>query len=87
MLETSIEDTQTLLDSTDTLKHKVVFIVGFLTYKHLGPGEGDQVSSEFLQELDKGELRVPTLNTTCFVYIAINLIGKLREPKTDVKCA
>ncbi|KAI6658256.1 hypothetical protein LOD99_15525 [Oopsacas minuta] len=41
MLETSTEDTQTFLDSTDTLKHKVVFIAGFLTYKHLGPGEGD----------------------------------------------
>ena len=79
MLETNTEDMQTLLDSTDTLKHKVVFIVGFLTYKHLGPGEGDEVSSEFLQELDRGGLRVPTLYTTCFVYIAINLLGKLTE--------
>ena len=81
MLETSTEDTQTLLDSTDTLRHKVVFIAGFLTYKHLGPGEGDEVSSEFLQELDRGGLRVPTLDTTCFVHIAINLLGKLPEPK------
>ena len=81
MLETSIEDTQTLLDSTDTLKHKVVFIAGFLSYKHLGPGKGDKVSNEFLQELDRGGLRVPTLDTTYIVYIAINLLGKLPEPK------
>ena len=30
MQETCIEDTQLLLDSTDALKHKVVFIAGFL---------------------------------------------------------
>ncbi|KAI6654420.1 hypothetical protein LOD99_816 [Oopsacas minuta] len=65
MLETSTEDTQTLLDSTGSLKHKVVFIAGFLTYKHQGPGEGVEVSSEFLQELDRGGLRVPTLDTIC----------------------
>ena len=70
MLETSIDYTKTLFDSTDTFKHKVVFITGFLKYKHLGPGEEDEVTSEFLQELDRGGLRVPILDTTCFVYIA-----------------
>ena len=37
MQETCIEDIQVLLDSTDALKHKVVFIAGFLTYKHGDP--------------------------------------------------
>ena len=54
MQETCIEDTQLLLDFTDALKHKVVFIAGFLAYKHGDQGEGKEVSSEFLQELDRG---------------------------------
>ena len=81
MQETCIEDTQLLLDSTDALKHKVVFIAGFLAYIHGKPGEGEEVSSELLQELDRGGLRLSTLNTTCFVHMAINLLDKLPEPK------
>ena len=65
MQETCIEDTQLLIYFTDALKHKLVFIAGFLTYKHGEPVEGEEVSSEFLQELDRGWLRLPTLNTTC----------------------
>ena len=53
MKEISIEDTQLLLDSGDTLKHKAVFIAGYITFKH-GEMEGDPVSTEFLQELDRG---------------------------------
>ena len=83
--ETSIEGTQLLLDSPDSMKHKVVFIAGFLTHKHLEPGESEDISSEFLQEHDRSGLRVPTLDTTCFVHMGINLIGKLPEPKIDVK--
>ena len=51
MQEISIEDTQLLLDSCDTLKRKVVFIAGYITFKH-GEMEGDPVSTEFLRELD-----------------------------------
>ena len=61
MQEIGIEDTQQLLDSTDIVKHKVVFIAGFLTYKHGEPSEGEEVSSEFLLELNRGGLRLPTL--------------------------
>ena len=34
LTEYSIDSTQALLDSSDTLKHKVVYIAGFLTRKH-----------------------------------------------------
>ena len=64
MQEISIEDTQLLLDSGNTLKYKVVFIAGYITIKH-GEMEGDLVSTEFLQELDRGGLRVPTLSLFC----------------------
>ena len=82
MQEISIEDTQLLLDSCNTLKHKVVFIAGYITFKH-GEMEGDLVSTEFLQELDRGGLRVPTLSTTCFVQTAVNLLELLPRAKNS----
>ena len=84
MQEISIEDTQLLLDSCNTLKHKVVFIAGYITFKH-GEMEGDLVSTEFLQELDRGGLRVPTLSTTCFVQTAVNLLELLPRAKIVVE--
>ena len=82
MQEISIEDTQLLLDSCNTLKHKVVFIAGYITFKH-GEMEGDLVSTEFLQERDRGGLRVQTLSTTCFVQTAVNLLELLPRAKNS----
>ena len=84
MQEISIEDTELLLDSGDTLKHKVVFIAGYITFKH-GEMEGDPVSTEFLQELDRGGLRVPTLSTTCFVQTAVHLLEVLQRAKNSCR--
>ena len=84
MQEISIEDTQLLLDSCNTLKHKVVFIAGYITFKH-GEMERDLVSTEFLQEVDRGGLRVPTLSTTCFVQTAVNLLELLPRAKNSCR--
>ena len=84
MQQISIEDTQLLLDSCNTLKHKVVFIAGYITFKH-GEMEGDLVSTEFLQELDRGGLRVPTLSMTCFVQTAVNLLELLPRAKNSCR--
>ena len=75
---------QLLLDSGDTLKHKVVFIAGYITFKH-GKMEGDLVSTEFLQELDRRWLRVPTLATTCFVKTAVHLLEELQRAKDSCR--
>ena len=70
--ETSIKDTEDLLNSSGTMKEKEVYIAGFLTHKlkqHDGdPSEED--SCRFLEELNRGSLRVPTLNTVFFVHSA-----------------
>ena len=72
--------TQSLLDSTDSLKQKVVYIAGFLSHKHfqqnkdaVDVNEDELVTSEFLEELSRGGLRVPTLNMVHLVYSAFHL--------------
>ena len=55
--ELSVEDTQNLRNSNDLLKHEVVYIGGLLVHKH-GQTDVDEgeVSSEFLNELNRGGL-------------------------------
>ena len=55
----TIANTQQLLDPDGTSKHEVVFIGGFLAYKHQNghaedEADDDVVSSEFIQEWDQG---------------------------------
>ena len=65
--------------------HKVVFIAGLsITFKH-GEMEGNPVSTEFLQELDRGGLRVPTLSTTCFLQTAVHLLEVLQRAKNSCR--
>ena len=59
----TIANTQQLLDPDGTLKHEVVFIGGFLAYKHQNghaedEADDDVVSSEFIQEWDQGGLNI-----------------------------
>ena len=87
MQEISIQDTQLLLDSDSTLKHKVVYIAAYLIYKH-GEVEMDTLSiecSKFLQELDREGVRVPSLATTYFVQAAVHLLEVLHRPKNGCK--
>ena len=66
----ALQDTQRLLDSNDALKHKLVFIAGFLAYKHGQPEENHEecLSSEFVTELSRGGFSMPTLATVFFVH-------------------
>lgn len=72
-----------LLASSDALKHKVVYIAGYLVHKYgLGEeSEEDSVSNKFVEELDRGGLSVPTLGIVFFVHCAINVHEKLTAPR------
>jgi len=73
----------------DSLKLKVIFVVGFLTHKYdaqLASDNDDDVqeltaSSDFTQQLDRGGLSVPKLSIVCLVYSAVHNISKLSSPK------
>jgi hypothetical protein len=60
MQDLDIEDTQLLLESTDKLRYKVIYIAGFLTHKFgdsvTSNHEDDEISisSKFVQELNRG---------------------------------
>ena len=72
--EFNIDDAQELLNSTDTVQHKVVYIAGFLSCKHQPAFETDEVlSTEFLDELNRGGLSMPTSSTVHFVYCGMKL--------------
>ena len=77
--ELDIAETQNLLESSDIMKHKVVFIAGYLVHKHgeLNVYEDEEVPCEFISELSRGGLKVPTLTTVYFVHNAINLHNKM----------
>ena len=78
----TITSTQTLLDSDDILKHKVVYIAGFLarSYDQI---ETEVLSTEFLDELNRGGLSMPTFDTVYFVYCAIKLQEKIPQPRQN----
>ena len=79
----AITDTQTLLESTNIPKEKVVFIAGYLSHKHFQEGEIEDeelVTSDFLKELSRGGLRVPTLNMVFLVHSATSMYETLKEP-------
>ena len=71
--ELTSTDTQTLLSSDDTFRHKVVYIAGHLVHKfgvHCTDDEDFELTSEFTEQLDHGGLSLPTLSTVFFVHSA-----------------
>ena len=82
----TINETQTLLDSAETLKQKVIYIAGYLSHKH-SPMEQENetdeeyVTSEFLEQLNRGGLRVPTVNMVFLVHTAIHLHEKIDKSR------
>ena len=73
--ELSLHDTQQFITSDeDTLKHKIVYIAGHLVFKYGkyldASDEEEEVTTEFLTELSRGGLSVPTLSTVHFVHTA-----------------
>ena len=82
--EITIEDTQTLVNSNETLNQKIISIAGCLVHKH---GEPDTTQgkeeTEFLSELNRGGLSLPTLNTVVFVHRSMIVHGKITEPRRN----
>ena len=77
---------QTLLETSDILKQKVVYLAGFLVHKYNEPNvnEEEEISCEFISELNRGGLHVPTLSTIYFVHSAISLHNKTTLDKIVV---
>ena len=83
LIDLSLEDTEALLSSSDSLKHKVIFIAGYLSFKYdenKTPRE-EEISSEYLNTLNRGGLTVPTLAETHFVRCGYEIFNKLSEEK------
>ena len=77
--EITIEDTQTLVNSNETLKQKIISIAGFLVHKHGEPDTTQEKGeTEFLSELNRGGLSLPTLNTVFFVHCSM----AWKDPRT-----
>ena len=77
-----IADTQDLLISDDILKHKVVFIAGYISRaNNIDEGGQESVSTEFLDEYSRGGLSIPTLDTVYFVHCANRLHEFLDKSK------
>jgi hypothetical protein len=87
------DDTVNLIQSDDCLKHKVIFIAGFLTRKydkHISSDDANDaqeitVSSDFTRHLDRGGLSLPKLSTVYFVHSAVHIISKLIQPKASCR--
>ena len=77
----NIADTEDMLISNDSIKHKVVFLAGYLEHKFqsiLSLYEiedlcDDLIDSAFLQNLNRGGLTIPKLSTVHFVNSVIQL--------------
>ena len=71
----TIADTQKLFDSEDQMKHKVIYIAGYIAKNHKQTDEDDSeecVSSTFLDELNRGGMTVPNLSTAFFVHCGVH---------------
>jgi len=87
------DDTQIIIESDDSLKHKLIFVAGYLTRKYdvqsACDDDGDEleprVSSEFLKQLDRGGLAIPKLSTVYFVHSAVHIISELSPPKSGCR--
>ena len=80
----TLTNTQSLPESTDTMKQKVIYIAGFLSHKHYhqkkdadDADDDHPVNSSFLEELNRGRLRVPSFNMVHLVYSAFKLYENL----------
>ena len=81
LIECTLQDTEELLSSKETLKDKAVYIAGFLVHKHKIVDPSESFSSEFLDSLSRGGLSVPTLNVVFFVHSAMEIQRKLPTNK------
>ena len=80
----TIADTEDLLQTSDTLKHKVIYLAGHLEHKFQANivsaetkhEDEDHINSEFLLNLNRGGLTVPLLSTVHFIDSTYKLVDK-----------
>lgn len=80
----TIADTEDLVQSNDSVKHKCIFLAGYLEHKYRANilrietenNDDHRINSEFLTNLNRGGLTVPLLSTVHFVHSAYKLFGK-----------
>jgi hypothetical protein len=76
----TITDTEELINSDETSKHKIIFLAGFLEHKFHGTvafvepeTAEDLTDSDFITNLNRGGLTVPKMSTVHFVHAAHKL--------------
>jgi len=87
------DDTEILINYDDCQKHKVIFVAGFLTRKYdkqsdnFYDNEAQEltVSSEFINQLNRGRFTVPKLSTVFFVHNAVHTISQLNPQKAGCR--
>ena len=63
----AIADTEDLVQSNDSIKHKIIFLAGYLEHKFRGKSvetediDNHHINSDFVTNLNKGVLTVPLL--------------------------
>ena len=86
-LNLTMSDTEELVKSNNNLKHKIIYIAGFLErkYKDLISDdnsetdvEGDDQTSDFLTNLNRGGLAIPRISTVFFVHSSLRLFEKCK---------
>ena len=83
----TITETQSLLQTSDQLKHTVIYISGYISKKHhLPSNEAEEcISSEFLDKLNRGRLTIPTLSRAFFVHTGIRIQNLILTPETQCR--
>ena len=79
----TIEDTEAVVYSQDIFKQKIVYISGYIAHKYSQSDENTSeiTTCEFLDELNRGKLHIPTLNTVYFVHCGYILYEKIDESR------
>ena len=74
-----IADTQELIETSNIMKQKVVYLAGFLAFKFSDSELAleETIPCNFISELNRGGLHVPTLSTVFFVHSAMNIHDKI----------
>ena len=77
-----IADTEDLVQSNESIKHKIIFLAGYLEHKSRGKSvetediDNHHINSDFVANLNSGGLTVPLLSTVHFVDSAYKLFDK-----------
>ena len=79
----SLVNTQELLQSDGELKHKAIYIAGYVTKQTSFQTDDPEqsVSSDFLNELDRGGLTLPSIATVFFVQCGIHAQNTIDSPR------